>query len=94
MKVPILWRDTGAPAVSCIQAAEITFINQTLYCTTDKVKLDATLLSYIDITPVKHRIEPKWKFTNRGRETANSTVLTSDTGDSPSLQSLVYEPVL
>ncbi|XP_035801270.1 uncharacterized protein LOC118469885 [Amphiprion ocellaris] len=57
----------GVPTVACshnlanvCQAAklsgeEVAYINSVLYSTTDKVKQDATLLSYMDILPVKRR---------------------------------------
>uniref|UniRef100_A0A3P8TGH4 TRASH domain-containing protein n=2 Tax=Amphiprion percula TaxID=161767 RepID=A0A3P8TGH4_AMPPE len=57
----------GVPTVACshnlanvCQAAklsgeEVAYINSVLYSTTDKVKQDATLLSYMDIVPVKRR---------------------------------------
>lgn len=57
----------GAPSVACthnianvcqaatLSSEEIAYINQILYSTTDKVKQDATLLSYMNIETVKRR---------------------------------------
>lgn len=54
----------GAPSVACthnianvcqaatLSSEEIAYINQILYSTTDKVKQDATLLSYMNIETV------------------------------------------
>ena len=61
----------GVPRVACrhnhdhwCQAArlsdvDVAYINRVLYTTSDKVKQDATLLSYMDIRPVRRRRTPR-----------------------------------
>ena len=69
---------------SALSAEDVTKINRELYSTTDKVKQDAALLTYMHIMPVKRR-RPKAenKATHRTRDLTVKYCVLTESGKIP-----------